>query len=72
MEEISNRYKKLAFPESAVQYLRGDISVPPRGFPKPLQSKVLKYRKLYVVEGRPRYGLGEYKFDKAVKKLRSK
>ena len=55
-----------------VQYLRGEIGVPPVGFPEPLRSKVLKYRKIDLVEGRPGDELGEYKFDKAAEELRSK
>ena len=72
LEYVSDRAKGVAFSESVVQYLRGEIRVPLRGFPKPLRSKVLKYRKIDLVEGRPGDELGEYKFDKAAEELRSK
>ena len=71
-EYISNRAKWLAFPESVVQYLRGEIVVSPVGFPKPLRPKVLKYCIVYPVEGCLKAQLGEYNFDKAVKELISK
>ena len=54
LENVSNRAEELAFPERMVQYPRGKISVPSRGFPKPLQSKLLKYHNLDPVEGHPR------------------
>ena len=72
LEYVSDRAKGVAFPESVVQYLRGEIRVPPGGFPKPLQSKVLKYRNLDLVEERPRDKLGEYNLNKTAKELRSK
>ena len=36
LEDVSNRAKELVFMESVVQYLRGEISVYPRGLPQPL------------------------------------
>ena len=62
----------MVFPESVVQYPRGDISVSPRGLHGPLQPEVIKYRNLDTVEGHPRTKLGNYNFDKAAKELRSK
>ena len=58
--------------ESVVQYLRINISAPPGLFPKTLRSKVLKYRKLDPVEGRPRAEFGEYNFEKVAEELRLK
>ena len=72
LEDVSDRGKEMAFPDSVFQYLRGDISVLPGGFPEPLQYKVMKYRNLDPVEGHYRDELGEYTFDKAAKELRSK
>lgn len=54
----------LALPDSVVGYLRGDIGIPPGGFPEPLRSKVLKSRGLDPVEGRPGRFLKEYDFDR--------
>ena len=72
MEYVSDRAKGVAFSESVVQYLRGEIHVPLRGFPKPLRSKVMKYRNLDLVEERPREKLGEYNLNNTAKELRSK
>ena len=72
LEEVSNRNEELKFPESVVQYLRGDIGVTPIGSSELLRSKVLKYHNLDTLEGRPRAELGEYNFDKADEELRTK
>lgn len=53
----------LAFPDSVVNYLKGDIGIPPGGFPEPLRSKVLKSRGLEPIEGRPGASLPDYDFD---------
>ena len=34
LKEISDRVKELEFPDNVVQYLRGDICVPPGGLLK--------------------------------------
>ncbi|MBF0128113.1 MAG: pyruvate carboxylase, partial [Magnetococcales bacterium] len=41
-EDIMNPEREIAFPESVVQYFRGDLGQPPGGFPVELQRKVLK------------------------------
>lgn len=41
-EDILNPDKEISFPESVVQYFRGDLGQPPGGFPVGLQRKVLK------------------------------
>ncbi|MBF0191135.1 MAG: pyruvate carboxylase [Magnetococcales bacterium] len=41
-EDVLNPDKEIAFPESVVQYFRGDLGQPPGGFPEALQRKVLK------------------------------
>lgn len=61
----------LAFPESVVQYLRGEIGIPPGGFPEPLRSKVLESRGLEPIEGRPGASLKDYDFVAAETKLQS-
>ena len=61
---IVDQAETLAFPDSVVNYLRGDIGIPPGGFPEPLRSKVLKARKLDPVEGRPGQFLKDYDFEK--------
>ena len=51
LEEVSDRTVDLDVPESVVQYMRGNIGVPPAGFPELLGPKVLKSLN-------PRYGGG--------------
>lgn len=63
-EDVVGQAETLAFPDSVVNYLRGDIGIPPGGFPEPLRSKVLKSRGLESVEGRPGASLPDYDFDK--------
>ena len=69
--DVSEQADTLAFPQSVVQYLRGEIGIPPGGFPEPLRSKVLESRDLEPVEGRPGASLKEYDFEAAEKQLKS-
>merc|ERR1712176_349611 len=62
-KDILDQAETLAFPDSVVNFLKGDIGIPPGGFPEPLRSKVLKGRGLEPVEGRPGQFLKEYDFD---------
>lgn len=71
-EQVLDQAETLAFPESVVQYLRGEIGIPPGGFPEPLRTKVLSSRGLKGVEGRPGATLEEYDFDEAEKLLKDK
>ena len=41
-EDVRNPEKDVAFPESVVEFFHGDLGQPTGGFPKDLQSKVLK------------------------------
>lgn len=68
-EKVLENAETLAFPESVVQYLRGDIGIPPGGFPEPFRSKVLKSRGLDPIEGRPGASSEDYKFEVAREKL---
>ena len=61
--DILDQAETLAFPDSVVNYLRGDIGIPPGGFPEPLRTKVLKGRGIDPVDGRPGQFLKEYDFD---------
>jgi len=71
-EQVLEDAESLAFPESVVQYLKGDIGIPPGGFPEPLRSRVLKSRGLTAVDGRPGASLDDYGFDKAREELQQK
>lgn len=62
----------LAFPDSVVNFLKGDIGVPPGGFPEPLRTKVLEGRGLEPVEGRPGESLPDYDFEEAKATLEKK
>jgi len=63
-QTILDQADTLAFPDSVVNYLRGDIGIPPGGFPEPLRSKVLKSRGVDAVQGRPGASLPDYNFSK--------
>ncbi|MBF0163554.1 MAG: pyruvate carboxylase [Magnetococcales bacterium] len=41
-QDVLDPHKEISFPESVVQYFRGDLGQPPGGFPQALQRKVLK------------------------------
>ena len=43
--EVQDPEREIAFPESVIQFFRGDIGQPYGGFPKELQKKVLKGQK---------------------------
>lgn len=69
--DVSEQADTLAFPQSVVQYLRGEIGIPPGGFPEPLRTKVLESRGLEPVEGRPGASLKDYDFDAAEAQLKA-
>uniref|UniRef100_A0A7S2UTG2 Pyruvate carboxylase n=1 Tax=Attheya septentrionalis TaxID=420275 RepID=A0A7S2UTG2_9STRA len=71
-ESVLDQADTLGFPESVVQYLRGEIGVPPGGFPEPLRSKVLSSRNLEPIEGRPGASLADYDFEVAKQLLDEK
>lgn len=68
-QDVLDQADTLAFPDSVVNYLRGDIGIPPGGFPEPLRSKVLSSRGLSPVDGRPGKSLDPYNFDEENKYL---
>lgn len=50
--DVEDPNKDIAFPESVVQLMRGDLGQPPNGWPKDIQKKVLKGEKpIEVVPG---------------------
>lgn len=63
-QDISDQAETLALPDSVVNYLKGDIGVPPGGFPEPLRTKVLEGRGLDPIENRPGAQLKDYNFVK--------
>jgi len=71
-QQVEDQAETLAFPESVVQFLRGEIGIPPGGFPEPLRSKVLNSRGLESIDGRPGASLPDYDFEEAEKLLKAK
>jgi len=71
-EQVVEQAETLAFPESVVQYLRGEIGIPPGGFPEPLRTKVLSSRNIESIDGRPGASLDDYDFDEAETLLKEK
>jgi pyruvate carboxylase len=71
-QKILDQAETLAFPDSVVKYLRGDIGIPPGGFPEPLRTKVLSGRGLEPIEGRPGAQMKDYDFEKEQTLLREK
>lgn len=63
-DHILDQAESLDFPDSVVNYLKGDIGIPPGGFPEPLRTKVLQGRGLQPVQGRPGASLPAFNFDK--------
>lgn len=71
-QQVLEQAATLAFPESVVQFLRGEIGIPPGGFPEPLRSRVLGSRGLESIDGRPGASLPDYDFEAAEKLLKEK
>ncbi|MGJ8572413.1 MAG: pyruvate carboxylase [Hoeflea sp.] len=46
--DVENPAKDVSFPDSVVSMMRGDLGQPPAGWPKGLQSKVLKGEEAYT------------------------
>jgi pyruvate carboxylase len=70
--KVVEQAETLGFPQSVIQYLRGEIGIPPGGFPEPLRSKVLKANGLQPLEGRPGASLKDYNFEEAESQLKNK
>ncbi|KAG8463392.1 hypothetical protein KFE25_004903 [Diacronema lutheri] len=66
-DELVERAADLDFPDSVLQYLRGEIGTPPGGFPEPLRTRALKGARSIV--GRPGASLPPFDFDAAAKYL---
>ncbi len=49
VEDVENPAKDIAFPESVVSMLKGDLGQPPGGWPQALQKKALKGEDAYTV-----------------------
>lgn len=72
VQSVLDKAETLAFPDSVINFLKGDIGIPPGGFPEPLRTKVLESRGLTPVEGRPGASLEDYDFEKEREALTAK
>ncbi len=68
--DVENPAKDIAFPDSVVSMLKGDLGQPPSGWPEALQKKALKGDKPYVV--RPGSLLAEADLDAERKVIETK
>jgi pyruvate carboxylase len=68
--DVENPGKDIAFPDSVVSMLRGDLGQPPGGWPKALQKKVLKDQKPYTA--RPGSLLKDADLDTSRKEIETK
>jgi len=70
-EQLIAQAESLALPDSVVGYFRGDLGVPPGGFPEPLRTNVLAGRG-GAIEGRPGASLPDFDFDESATTLRDR
>jgi pyruvate carboxylase len=68
--DVENPEKDIAFPDSVVSMMRGDLGQPPSGWPEALQKKVLKGEKPFTV--RPGSLLAPADLDKERKEIEEK
>jgi pyruvate carboxylase len=68
--QVEDPATEIAFPESVVQFFRGEIGQPAGGFPRALQAKVLKGREPLTV--RPGEVLGEADLEAARREAAAK
>jgi len=66
-DDVENGSRELSYPESVVEFFEGRLGEPVGGFPKQLQTKILKGRKPIV--GRPGASLAAADFDASKKQL---
>jgi len=69
-EEVMKRGEEISFPESVINFFKGDLGQPTGGFPKKLQKIILKNIKPY--KNRPNAHLEPIDFEKAFEKFRRK
>lgn len=69
-EDVLDETKNLAFPESVVQFFKGDLGQPHGGFPEKLQNIILKGIKPYT--GRPNEHLVPIDFEKEFAEFQEK
>ncbi|MDR6631525.1 pyruvate carboxylase [Phyllobacterium sp. 1468] len=68
--DVKNPDKDIAFPDSVVSMMRGDLGQPPNGWPKDIQKKILKGEKPFTE--RPGALLGPADLDAERKEIETK
>ncbi len=69
-EEVMERGHEISFPESVINFFKGDLGQPTGGFPKELQKIILKDKKPYT--DRPNAHLEPIEFDTEFKAFEKK
>jgi len=69
-DEVMERGDEISFPESVIDFFKGDLGQPVGGFPKKLQKIILKNKKPY--KNRPNAHLEPINFDIAYKSFQEK
>ena len=69
-DDILEKGDELSFPESVINFFKGDLGQPVGGFPKKLQKIVLKTKKPY--KNRPNKHLKPIDFNKEYKAFEKK
>ena len=69
-EEVIARGEEISFPESVVNFFKGDLGQPFQGFPKKLQKLILKDKK--SIKERPNQHLEPVNFDEEFASFRKK
>jgi len=69
-EEVMKRGHEISFPESVINFFKGDLGQPTGGFPQPLQQIILKNKTAYT--DRPNAHLAPIDFTKEFKAFKKK
>ncbi len=69
-EEVMKRGNEISFPDSTIDFFKGDLGQPVGGFPKKLQKIILKNKKAY--KNRPNAHLEPIDFDNAYQGFQKK
>lgn len=69
-EDVLTNGKELSYPDSVINFFKGDLGQPEGGFPKELQKQILKGET--PIEGRPNVHLEPVDFEKGFKDFKRK
>jgi len=53
-DDVENPEVDLAFPDSVINMMKGNLGQPPGGFPAAIQAKILKGQSVHRLHGAPR------------------